>query len=281
MLEDAFKAVPDPVKVKDAEGGGEHVVSSFTPADFDRYMAGLFEAKRFDDITKTVGRVRLEYPLGEKGDAASASAMIRDGQAVALFWEARLLQEQGQVADAGTKFAALKEKFPKSTKALEADYGVILGEFDQTGQVKDDYIPRLNKIIGTQTGKSFELQAKALFLIGRIQEAKKDCDAAIETYAKIHNRFASVPKIAAEGLWKAADIAEKQARGDAAFPVRTVKEKRAVAEARAAEAKAAKDAAKAAKPEETKPAVEKPGEPKPAPAKPADKTNAAADTPQK
>ena len=282
LMEDAFKALPEPIKAKDADGNGEHVVPSFTPSDFDRYMAGLFAEKRFDDITKTVARVRLEYPAAEKDDVGSGSAIIRDGQAVALFWEARLLQEQGKATEAGAKFATLKEKFPKSTKALEADYGVILGEFEQTGQVKDDYVPRLNKILGTQTGKSFELQAKSLFLIARIQEAKKDFDAAVETYAKIHKSFASVPKIAAEGLWKAAEIAEKQARGDAAYPVKTKAERRAAAEARAAEAKAAKDAAKAAaKPEETKPEVEKPAEPKPAPAKPADKTTVPAAAPQK
>jgi len=279
LMEDAFRAVPDPIKVKDASG--EHVVSSFTPSDFDRYMADLFEAKRFEDITRTVSRVRLEYPLGEK-DEASAPPMVRDGQAVALFWEARLLQEQGKAAEAGKKFAELKEKYPKSTKALEADYGVILGEFEQTGKVKDDYIPRLNKILGTRTGKSFELQAKSLFLIGRLQESKKDFDSAVETYFKIHKSFASVPKIATEGLWKAAEIAEKQARGDAAFPVRTVKEKRAIAEAKAAEAKAAKEAAKpTAKPDEQKPAAEKPPEPKTAPLKPGAKNTAAAAAPQK
>ena len=282
LMEDAFRAVPEPIKAKDAEGNAEHVVPSFTPSDFDRYMVGLFEAKRFDEITKTVSRVRLEYPVGENEDMSHTQAINRDGQAVALFWEARLLQEQGKAAEAGSKFAALKEKFPKSTKALEADYGVILGEFEQTGKAKDDYVPRLNKILGTQTGKSFELQAKSLFLIGRIQEARKDFDSAVDTYAKIHKSFASVPKIAAEGLWKAAEIAEKQARGDAAYPVRTVRERRAAAEAKAAEAKTAKEAAKAAvKPEETKPAVEKPGEPKPAQPKPAAKTTAATDAPQK
>lgn len=283
LMEEAFRAVPEPIKVKDETGGGEHVAPSFTPSDFDRYIVGLFAQKRFDDITKTVERVRLEYPSAENEDAgAPPSTIIRDGQAVALFWEARLLQEQGKVADAGAKFATLKEKFPKSSKALEADYGVILGEFEQASQVKDDYVPRLNKILGTQTGKSFELQAKSLFLIGRIQEAKKDFESAADTYAKIHKSFASVPKIAAEGLWKAAEICEKQARGDAAYPVRTKAERRAAAEARAAEIKAAKDAAKpAAKPEEAKPEVEKPAEPKTPPAKPADKTTAAAAASQK
>src|SRR5204862_2562092 len=109
----------------------------------------------------------------------------------------------------GTKSSELKDKFPKSPKALEADYGVILREFEESGQVKDDYIKRIQKIINTPTGKNFELQAKALFLAGRLKEAKKDFDGAIDTYKMIHAQYASVPKIAAEGLWKAAQIAEK------------------------------------------------------------------------
>src|SRR5204863_1591665 len=125
----------------------------------------------------------------------------------------------------GAKFAGLKTKYPKSSKALEADYGVILGEFEQTGQVKDDYFPRISKVVNTQTGKSFELQAKALFLIGRLQEAKKDVDGAIETYEKIQIRYASAPKVAAAGLWKAAELAEKQAKGESGFPVKTKMEK--------------------------------------------------------
>jgi TolA-binding protein len=258
VMEDSFRAVPEPVKKQDVEGGPERVVATFTPADFDRYLAGLFEARRTDDVTKVVGRIRQEYPLEDKDDPASVSASIRDGQSVALFWEAKLLLDQGKVTDAGAKFSTLKEKFPKSAKALEADYGVILGEFEESGKVKDDYLKRLQKIISTQTGKNFELQAKALFLSGRLLEARKDFDAAVETYRKVHGSYSSVPKLAAEGLWKAAQIAEKQATDDPAFPVRTAKERRAAAEARAADAKAAAAAAAASKPEEEKPSAEKP-----------------------
>ena len=269
VMDEAFRTVPQPVKVKDADGT-ERSAATFTPSDFDRFMSGLFDAKRTDDLAKNIARIRQEYPLGEKEDLTKPSPKL-DAQAVALFWEAKLLQEGGKTAEAGAKFAALKTKFPKSTKALEADYGVILGEFEQTGQPKDDYIQRLSKVVNTQTGKSFELQAKALFLVGRVQEAKKDFDGAIETYEKIQVRYASAPKVAAAGLWKAAELAEKQAKGEPGFPVKTKQEKRAAAEARAAEQKAAKANAK---PEETKPAEtksgdEKPGEPKNAPAVPA------------
>jgi tetratricopeptide (TPR) repeat protein len=281
VMDEAFRTVPQSAKVKDADGT-ERIAATFTPSDFDRYMGGLFEAKRNDDLTKNIARIRQEYPLGEKDDLAKAPHNVLDAQAVALFWEAKLLQEQGKTAEAGAKFAGLKAKFPKSTKALEADYGVILGEFEQTGQPKDDYIQRLSKVVNTQTGKSFALQAKALFLVGRVQEAKKDFDGAIETYEKIQVRYASVPQVAASGLWKAAELAEKQAKGESGYPVKTKQEKRAAAEARAAEQKAAKANAKPdeAKPTEAKPGDEKPGEPKKAPAKPAPKP-AAANPPQK
>ena len=281
VMDESFRALPQSPKVKEGDGP-ERTAATFTASDFDRFMGGLFDAKRNDDLTKTIARIRQEYPLGEKDDIAKASHTILDAQAVALFWEAKLLQEQGKIAEAGAKFAELKTKFPKSTKALEADYGVILGEFEQTSQVKDDYIQRLSKVVNTQTGKTFELQAKALFLIGRIQEARKDFDGAIETYEKIQVRYASAPKVAVAGLWKAAELAEKQARAESGYPVKTKKEKRAAAEARAAEQKAAKDAAKPdeAKPGETKPGDEKPTDPKQAPAKPAPKT-AAANPPQK
>ncbi len=262
-MDDAFRAVPKSPTVKDSEGH-ERIAATFTPSDFDRYMSGLFDAKRNDEISKGIARIRQEYPLNDKEDAAKIARIVLDAQAVALFWDAKLMQEQGKATEAGAKFAELKTKFPKSSKALEADYGVILGEFEQTGQVKEDYVQRLSKIVNTQTGKSFELQAKALFLIGRIQEAKKDFDSAVETYAKIQDRYASVPKIASAGLWKAAELSEKQARGESGYPVKTKKERHDAAEARAAELKAAKAAEKPEdkKPADAKPAVEKPAEPK-------------------
>ena len=275
LTDEAFSTVAQSPKITESNGT-EHIVASFTPSDFDRQMSGLFDAKRFDDLTKMIARIRLEYPLGEKDDKTRIPHTVLDGQAVALFWEAKLLQEQGKIAEAGTKFAELKTKFPKSSKALEADYGVILGEFEKTGQVKDDYIQRLSKVVNTQTGKSFDLQAKALFLIGRIQEARKDFDGAIETYEKINVRYASVPKTAVAGLWRAAELAEKQARCESGYPVKTKQEKRAESEARAAELKAkATPKPEEPKPADPKPGDEKPGEPKPGTPKPSSKTASA------
>jgi hypothetical protein len=112
--------------------------------------------------------------------------------------------------------------------------------------------------------------------VGRIQEAKKDFDGAIETYAKIQDRYASAPKIAAAGLWKAAELAEKQAKGESGFPVKTKAERIAAQKARDAEAKAkATPKPEEAKPADAKPGDEKPADPKKAPAKADSKTAAA------
>lgn len=268
MMDAAFQAVPKSPTIKGPDGNIE-VAATFAPADFDRYLAGLFEAKRNDEITKAVARLRLEYPLDQKADPSKAPKTVQDGQAVALFWEGKLLQEQGKTAEAGAKFSELKAKFSKSAKALEADYGVILGEFEQTKQVKDDYIERLGKIMNIRTGKGFELQARAMILVARMLEAKQDFDGAIEYYLKVQDRYASVPKVAADGLWKAAELAEKQAKNEPGFPVKTKQERKAAAEARAAEIKA-KAATKTEEPKagNTKSGDEKPADPKAAPAKP-------------
>jgi len=68
---------------------------------------------------------------------------------------------------------------------------------------------------------------------------QKEFDAAVGTYRKISNRYASVPDVAGEGLWKAAEILEGQASGT--YAVRTKKEAADAAAAKAAKAKAAKE----------------------------------------
>ena len=295
VMDEAFRAVSKPVTEKTPDGKQDRIVQTFLPADWDRYLAGLFEAKRLDDVTKVANRVRLEYPLDEKADPRKALPLVQEGQAVAIFWEAKVLLHQGKAEDAGAKFNTLKKAFPKSTKKLEADYGIILGEFERTGKAQPDYYERLNTIISTQTGRSFELQANALFLVGRLLVADKELDGAIAAFEKIQLRYAIVPKVAAEGLWRAAEIAEKQAKGDRDFPVRTIREKKAAAEARAAaaaaapkppqeksaEAKATDTKSADTKSAEAKPDDVKSGKGDPAPEKPAGKTAAPAGAPQK
>ena len=263
ILEKAFQILAK--STVDKDGKPE---ASFTPQDYDRRLAGLFETKQTAAIAAVVQRVREEYPLDDKDDTNTEKNLAGDAQAIALFWEGKVLGEQGKVAEAAAKFAELSTKFPKSTKKMEADYGVILGKVE-AGKLEPEFVKQLTDIVKVTNTKTFDLQAKALFLIGRIYEQEKDYDNAIDTYLKIHTRYEAVPKISGDGLWKGSQLLEKQSKGE--IPVKTIAERAAAAKEKAAAAAAAK-AKEAPKPAEAaaKPDAAKPAAPaaKPAPAKP-------------
>ncbi len=274
-------------EIKDSDGNviGKEMVRSFLPPDWDRILSDQFDAKKYDEMKASIARVREEYPLTE-----TPPMLVQDAQAVCLFWEGKILEEQGKIADAGAKFAELAAKYPTTTKRMEADYGIINGKF-VSGALKTEVeqrlaLKRLNEIVGVSKAKTFELQAKALLLVGRINETLlKDYDNAIMAYAKVADFFSSVPKVASEGLWRAAGLLERQASKD--LPVLLPDEK-ADASKRARELmeshKKAEDAknpkadpkAVGGKPDDAKPADAKPGDKKPADTKAADKTTAAA-----
>ena len=210
---------------------GKEASPVFTANDWDRYLSDLTEAKKFDEVTKGIAQIRSEYKAPKEGE--DAPAHVENALAVALYWEAKVLESQGKNVDAGGKFEELAKKYPNSPKVLEADYGIINGQIT-AGKMTDPTFPdRLKKIIMKSSGmKSFELPAKALFAIAQKEEANKDYDNAAKTYRKIHTSYESVPDMAAKGLWEAARILEGQARGTIA--VKTQKELQAAAQERAA-----------------------------------------------
>jgi TolA-binding protein len=279
--------VPEPIMVPVSPGSKEMKIGpSLTPGEWDRHLADLFAEKKYDDMGRMIARVRSEYPLDEKAEPTAAPPMIQNGQATALFWEAKILQEQGKAAAAGPKMQELITKYPKTTKRAEADYGVINGNFE-SGALKGNTkaqraaIKRLSEIFGKTDVKDFTLNAKALYLAGQIYEDMADYDSAIAAFAKVA-QFPLVPKLPGDGLWKAATLLERQAAGQ--LPVKLPAEKAAMAakiakeeaeEKKAEEAKKAAEDAKNAKPGEAKPGDKKPGEAKPADAKPDDKKPAA------
>jgi TolA-binding protein len=280
----AFHQELDPKNLKKAAGIREEAIAlapanapadkadkqvpTFTPADWDRYLADLFEARKFEDMAGVMARVKKEYPLEEGADPTTATLAVQNAQSTALYWEAKVLGEQGKGVEAGNLFTKLAKDFPKSTKVLEADYGIIFGLTRQGKWEDETFLPRLQKIVtSVRDVKSFELPAKALFLIGEIERERKEYEAAIATFRKIHTRYESVPLIAGDGLWEAGQLLEKQASG--AIPVRTPKELQAAAQARAEKMKAqkAKEEAEKKKAEEK----DKPkADPKATDAQPAD-----------
>lgn len=260
-VEDAMKKVPEALKVENPADGANTTASgpkskdeapdaapiyilTFAPSDYDFYGAGLFEAKRYEDVSKMIKRIRDEYPL----EGGMAPLNVRDeAQAVALFWEAKILQQQGNNAVAGELLRKLKTTYPKSPKKLEADYGVILGDLER-GALKEEIqirkgLQQLADIVKISNTRTFDLQAKALFLMGRLYEELKDYDSAAAAYLKIANRFAAIEKVAGDGLWKGAQILEKQAKGE--IKVMAPLEKKAFNDKAAPAVKAAADELKA------------------------------------
>jgi tetratricopeptide (TPR) repeat protein len=216
----------------------------FTADDLDRYMEGLFDEKKYVKVNEIAAKLAADYPK----EAA-------EPQATSLFWQGKVLGAQNKVSEAASKYKELQTSFGSSKKVLEADYGVILAKVNE-GKLEDDFIPRLQKVVNTPT-KNFELPAKALFLIARIQEMEKDYDSAIDNFIKIHTRYESVPSVSSEGLWRGSQLLEKQAKKE--LPVMLPAERKKFLESRK---KPAAPKAEPAKPVEEKPADKKAADPK-------------------
>ena len=57
-----------------------------------------------------------------------------------------------------------------------------------------------------------------MLLFARINEDKGQYDSAIDNYIKIARLYTGVPEAAAEGLWRGAQLLEKQANGQLPMP---------------------------------------------------------------
>jgi tetratricopeptide (TPR) repeat protein len=272
----AVALVPQPVQkeIKDPSRPTEppsatRVVATFEPEDWDQILIDDFEEKKTDEIGKLIPRIQKEYST----DGVAVTRELEKGQAIALFWEGKLLEASGKLPDATKKFEELRSKYPWSPKLAEADYGIYNGQLSnkafKTDAERRAAIKRLSEIAAITNTKKFELQAKALYLIGQIYEDMQEWDTAVDTYIKISGRYASVTKVAGDGLWRAADICERQSNGS--LKVRTKAEQAAIAAKLKAEADAAKAAEKAKNPPApTTPAAGTPSTAA-APAKPGDK----------
>ena len=70
---------------------------------------------------------------------------------------------------------------------------------------------------------SAETRAAAMFLLAHIHEDLKHYELAISNYIKMANFYSGVPKLAAEGLWRGANLLERQAKGEIPMPTPTPK----------------------------------------------------------
>jgi TolA-binding protein len=195
----------------------------FAPEDLDLYGEALIENKKFDEAAKVYEKLGKDFPVPKGVDPKGASHDVQEAQAIILAGMGKALQEKGDKESkdkAGKMFADLEKLYPWSPKMLEVNYGIALDLHDK-GQ-DDDAMKRLFEVIKAQKA-SAELRAKSMLLLGKIHEAAKRFEMAIDNYLKISVYYGGVPKVAAEGLWLGAQLLERQATGEIPMPTPTPK----------------------------------------------------------
>ena len=103
---------------------------------------------------------------------------------------------------------------------LEVNYGIAVALHDK-GQ-DEEARAHLREVIKAQKA-SAELRAKSMLLIGDIYKSAGSIPEAIDNYIKISVFYTGVPKIAAEGLWRGAQLLEDQSTGKYPMPTPTPK----------------------------------------------------------
>jgi TolA-binding protein len=190
----------------------------YAPSDLDLYGSALLEAKKIDEARRIYEKIAADYPNppGIEPDKVP-SQQIQEAQAISLYGIGKCFQAQGNVAEAGKYFDKLKRLYPWSPKMLEASYGIAEALYAQ--KKYDEAMPMIVQIIRARTTTP-DLSANALLLGGRVLEAKSDTgsdeerrtslDGAIDYYIKCAINYEGVPNAAAEGLWRGAQLIERQ-----------------------------------------------------------------------
>lgn len=182
----------------------------YAPADLDLFGGALIDAGKISEALAVYEKLARDFPNPPNVAPDKAPPQIAEAQAIALYGTGRALQKQGKVAEAAQRFDTLKKLYPWSPKILEANYGIA--EADVANGKLDEAMTLLVGIIRAPTATA-ELRANAMLLGGRIQEKKNAIEAAIDYYIKIATFYEGVPQAASEGLWRGAQLLEKQAAG--------------------------------------------------------------------
>ncbi len=188
----------------------------YAPDDLDLYGEALIREKKYDDAWKIYEKLGRDYPVPKGTDPTKAAREVQDAQAMMLFGEGKILQEQNKSDEAKQKFDTLKQLYPWSPKMLEANYGIASSLFE-----KKDYQEALKLLIAVTraTQAPAELRAKSMLLLARVNEAEGESEAAINNYIKIEAVFGNgVPALSAEGLWRGAQLLEKEGAGQIPMP---------------------------------------------------------------
>ncbi len=189
----------------------------FAPEDLDLYGQALIESKKIDEAIQVYEKLENDFPL-KGAEPKAAPREVQEAQAIIKAGLGKALQEKGDAeskAKGAKLFAELEANYPWSPKMLEVNYGTAVALHDQ--KQDDEAIKRIQEVIRGQKS-SAELRAKSMLLLGKIHEANGRFELAIDNFIKISVFYGGVPKVAAEGLWRGAQLLERQASGEIPMP---------------------------------------------------------------
>ena len=183
----------------------------YSPADLDAYGTGLLKSDPAA-AAAVFDKAARDYPLPAGGVPAQASPDVQEAQALALYGRGVLAATAGKGDEAARLFGELKKNYPRSSKVPEANLGLAESLIAQGKP--DDAMPLLSEVARSSTAP-VATRARGLFLNGEVQAAKGQ-DGAIDAYLKVAAFYPTSPD-APEGLWKGAQLLEKQSEtlGDA------------------------------------------------------------------
>jgi TolA-binding protein len=219
----SFTFEQDKVKALQEMASAYKPTLKFAPEDLDQYGQALIDNHKLDEAVQVYDKLAADYPLQKGADPKTSPRPVQEAQAIALAGLGKAFQEKGDPASkekAAEKFADLEKYYPWSPKMLEVNYGTAIALHDK--QQDDEAVTRLQQVMKAQKA-SAELRAKSMLLLGKIFEADHRFEAAINSYIKIAVFYSGVPKIAAEGLWRGAQLQERQGTGDIPMPTPTPK----------------------------------------------------------
>jgi TolA-binding protein len=215
----------------------------YAPNDLDLYGLALIEQGRkepakLDEAMRIYEKIAADFPVPKNTEPTKAPRDIQEAQAIALFGTGKVLQEQKKTKEASERFEQLKALYPWTDKMQEANYGSSLQLY-----AEKKYEEAAKLLIGVvrEAKVAPEVRAPAMLLLAKINEDQGDYDSAINNYIKVDHMFTAVPEVAAEGLWRGAQLLERQARGE----IPRAAKKDAAAPAAKAGAKAGEGAKKA------------------------------------
>ena len=190
----------------------------YAPEDLDLYIDSLISQKKLPEARAAAEKLGQDYPVPKGVEAAKASAHIQEAQSISLFWLATVDQAEGKSEEAKKTFDELEKLYGWSPKMVQANYGISKALYDQKNY--DEALKRLGPVIRNSKAPA-ELRAKAMLLLARVHEDKGNTDDAINNYIKISTFYGGVPDVAAEGLWRGAQLFEKQSTGALPIPTPT------------------------------------------------------------